>query len=1354
VAGTTPLTLPGLSLTAGIPTPTPIVLASSPPYSNATCSAPAPPGLFTGKIVACERSPGRVVKGFNVKQGGAAGMVLYNSTPLDVSADNHWLPTAHVADGPALVAHLTANPGTTASFPQGVATPATGDEMALFSSRGPGGLVIKPDVGAPGRQILAGNTPTPEEPNLGPSGEYFRSIDGTSMAAPHVAGAALLLRHAHPDWTPGQIRSALAGTAVPVTDRGSPADVFDTGSGRIQIDAAAAPGLILDETAERFAALGTDPAHAVHLNLAQVSAPGVPGRLRITRTVTNPGATATYSAATTADPGATITVEPSTFTLDPGESQVLDITIETTAAVGTAQDGAIVLAASGRNDTRLPVALTVAASEIGVTALGCTPDPIEVPETSTCSYELANEGYGDALVDLRAEGDASATVTGADLGATTSGGVAMADDVILDGVTRSVPHTAPGTSAAGYLPLDLFGVTAVPIGDEQIINYDVPGFVYAGQTHDRIGISSNGYVIVGGGTNADVSCCPPPALGDPARPNNVLAPFWTDLDGTGRPGIFVASLTDGINRWLAIEWRVTLFGTASSRVFELWIGLDGSEDVSFAYDPANLPAAPPAGYDLLVGAENIDGAGTSTIAGDTAPTTDLRVTSSADVPSGTVQWDVTVQGAAGGTAEIEAEVTSDAHPGSVVAVNQLEVEAEPLPVVTDDPDDLTVDALETASFAATATGGTLARWERLPPGGATWETVAGTTSSPLTFTAHGGDDGARYRAVFANGSGGEATSDPATLTVDRLSSTTSVSVSPAAPVRGQDVTFTADVGPSTATGTVQFALDGNAVGGPVAVAGGEATSSAVPDIAAGPHSVTATYSGDADHLGSDDDTDFGVTRNASTTVVVDVDPDTIVVGDDVVVDVDVTPAPQGGTVQLAVDGTNHGAPVTVSPTTGEGTATLTGLGVGPHSIVATFSGDDDLDGSTSTAFPVTVAKRPTTTTVGVTPATPVRGQDVTLTATVAPASGTGTVQFTVDGTSFGSPAAVSGGIASIVVPDLAAGDHTVGAAYSGDGQHLGSDDGAAITVLRNPSTTTIVEITAGVVGEDTPVEATITVVPAPVGGTVGLTVDGVPYGAPLALDAGGSVVTTLTDLAPGSRTIVARFSGDDDLDPSEDEVTLTVHEAEEAFVRRAYQVVFGRNGDETGIAYWVGRIEGGMDRTTLIDRFTASAEGRGRLVGRLYATALDRPATAADRAYWSPRVAAGLSAEDLLATLLASTEGIINAGGSPEGFAEKLYDAHLVRTPTQAEVDYWAGRAAATLNIAQVRQLAKQFGRMPEATTVALTETARLVCGTTAFPPGLPPRLRVSWSVHGHHPLHLAGTTLALLCPSSSAPPA
>ena len=89
-------TFTGASITAGAG-PLPIVLASDAPYGTPLCDVPAAPGSFAGKIVACQRGGNaRVDKGFNVKQGGAVGMMLYNPSLADVETDNHWLPTVHL----------------------------------------------------------------------------------------------------------------------------------------------------------------------------------------------------------------------------------------------------------------------------------------------------------------------------------------------------------------------------------------------------------------------------------------------------------------------------------------------------------------------------------------------------------------------------------------------------------------------------------------------------------------------------------------------------------------------------------------------------------------------------------------------------------------------------------------------------------------------------------------------------------------------------------------------------------------------------------------------------------------------------------------------------------------------------------------------------------------------------------------------------------------------------------------------------------------------------------------------------------------------------------------------------------
>jgi len=210
---------------------------------------------------------------------GPLPVVLASDAPY---SDPHWLPTVHLADGTDFLAFMNSHTDEIASFPAGESRNGQGDAMAAFSSRGPRGLFIKPDVTAPGVQILAGDTPIVESPVSGPGGELFQAIAGTSMSSPHVAGAGLLLRAVHPDWTPGQIRSALMTTAVTNVvkeDTVTPADPFDLGAGRIDLGKSAHASLTMDEATDRFLALGNDPVHAVHLNIPSINAPVMPGRL-------------------------------------------------------------------------------------------------------------------------------------------------------------------------------------------------------------------------------------------------------------------------------------------------------------------------------------------------------------------------------------------------------------------------------------------------------------------------------------------------------------------------------------------------------------------------------------------------------------------------------------------------------------------------------------------------------------------------------------------------------------------------------------------------------------------------------------------------------------------------------------------------------------------------------------------------------------------------------------------------------------------------------------------------------------------------------------------------------------------
>src|SRR5690606_35759682 len=193
------------------------------------------------------------------------------------------------------------------------------------------------------------------------------------------------------------------------------------------------------------------------------------------------------------------------------------------------------------------------------------------------------------------------TITSTGTGAVTADATETAT---LAGAELGIPSFAPGAGPAGFLPLAAFGIALQPVGDESILNFNVPPFVFNGQTYGAIGITSNGYAVAGGGTATDVEW-DPPAGPSPAPPNNVLAPFWTDLNGDDAPGVRIGVLTDGVSSWLVVEWELAVWGTDDIRHFQAWIGVNGTQDISYAYSEAQ--ADPEQNY--LVGAENAAGQG-------------------------------------------------------------------------------------------------------------------------------------------------------------------------------------------------------------------------------------------------------------------------------------------------------------------------------------------------------------------------------------------------------------------------------------------------------------------------------------------------------------------------------------------------------------------------------------------------------------------------------------------------------------------------------------------------------------------------------------------------------------------------
>lgn len=105
------------------------------------------------------------------------------------------------------------------------------DQLSFFSSRGPrlGDNAIKPDLTAPGESIVAARA---AGTSLGsPVDQFYTRLSGTSMATPHATGVAAILAQKYPDWTPAQLKSAIAGNATP----NATLSLHEQGTGRLEV---------------------------------------------------------------------------------------------------------------------------------------------------------------------------------------------------------------------------------------------------------------------------------------------------------------------------------------------------------------------------------------------------------------------------------------------------------------------------------------------------------------------------------------------------------------------------------------------------------------------------------------------------------------------------------------------------------------------------------------------------------------------------------------------------------------------------------------------------------------------------------------------------------------------------------------------------------------------------------------------------------------------------------------------------------------------------------------------------------------------------------------------------------------
>jgi hypothetical protein len=344
-----------------------------------------------------------------------------------------------------------------------------------------------------------------------------------------------------------------------------------------------------------------------------------------------------------------------------------------------------------------------------------------------------------------------------------------------------------------------------------------------------------------------------------------------------------------------------------------------------------------------------------------------------------------------------------------------------------------------------------------------------------------------------------STSSAFSQTINQASTSATVTSSANPAAFGQSVIFIVKVqSPSsgTPTGTVRL-LDGGTSLGSSALSSNGTAQFTVNSFSLGSHSITATYSGDANFSGSASATLAQVVNQASTTTSLSSSANPSSYGQSVTFTASVVPSFGGaptGTVTF-MDGSVQIGTATVSANVASLTTATTALSARSHSITASYSGDANF-GASSAALSQVVNGAATTTTLVSSLDPSVAGQSVNLTATVSSAvSGTqtGTVSFYLDGsTTPAQSSAISGGTATFSTNSLSGGSHTVIAAFVSTNANFQGSSSALLTqnvkdfsISASPASLTISRSQSGT--------TTLTVTPiAGFSGNVSLSCSGQP----------------------------------------------------------------------------------------------------------------------------------------------------------------------------------------------------------------------------------------------------------------------
>ena len=567
-------------------------------------------GTFTDAVALIQRGACTfATKVDNAAAAGALAVIVFNNTggpPTAMGAlEATTIPSMMITldDGMPVKDWVVANPTdstvTLSAAVSRMVNPAWQDIMAGFSSAGPnaGASFLKPDITAPGVNILSAISPALIS---GASDPVYDLFQGTSMAAPHITGAAALVMQQNPTWTPIQVKTALTSTSVQTLlkpDAVTPADPFNMGAGRVDLERVSNAGLTFDMAS--FAS-----------GSCVVSCSWTNTLKNVTTT------TETWTAEIMAPSTMGVTVTPDTFTLVPGYSGQFTVTVDAhLMPVGTYQFGSITWkdGSSTYPDAYLPMAV-LATSTSNAVSLTNTVDKATANSGDLLNYTLTvgnqytSEGtfYVTNPLPANAEYVPASATGGLAYDAVTN---TLSGNVTLGGLQANVSTTGQPTVFVTHTPdpgndLILSDLCASPC-DDSAFSINGLDFYYMGVHYTRMGVTSNGFLQPGGATSATASN---QLLPGPGTPNNVIAPLWTDLVMKGSNPVDTATgiwLIWGTATHTVFEWQdAQQFGNpAATYTFQVWIE-DGTNNITFAYGDLTGSLT---NYNYTVGMENANG---------------------------------------------------------------------------------------------------------------------------------------------------------------------------------------------------------------------------------------------------------------------------------------------------------------------------------------------------------------------------------------------------------------------------------------------------------------------------------------------------------------------------------------------------------------------------------------------------------------------------------------------------------------------------------------------------------------------------------------------------------------------------